>query len=142
MTHRVIDNFRERLRQCVDNNGSHLTDLIFKTYWNRKALYVLFENKNPFLFVFFLCLLLDLQICQIILLDPVFIFWIKNFNTQHRSWYSQTLSPILNCWRMSCFRDINFSSSFFFFKFLDKFILQLFPTRDLCLHVHSLLTDV
>ena len=31
MTRRVIDNFRERLRQCVDNNGSHLTDLIFKT---------------------------------------------------------------------------------------------------------------
>ena len=31
MTGRVIDNFRERFRQCVDNNGSHLTDLIFKT---------------------------------------------------------------------------------------------------------------
>ena len=31
MIRRVIDNFRERLRQCVDNNGSHLTDLIFKT---------------------------------------------------------------------------------------------------------------
>ena len=31
MTRRVIDNFRECLRQCVDNNGSHLTDLIFKT---------------------------------------------------------------------------------------------------------------
>ena len=31
MTRRVIDNFRERLWQCVDNNGSHLTDLIFKT---------------------------------------------------------------------------------------------------------------
>ena len=31
MTRRVIDNFRGRLRQCVDNNGSHLADLIFKT---------------------------------------------------------------------------------------------------------------
>ena len=31
MTRRVIDNFDEHLRQCVDNNGSHLTDLIFKT---------------------------------------------------------------------------------------------------------------
>ena len=28
---RVKDNFRERFRQCVDNNGSHLTDLIAKT---------------------------------------------------------------------------------------------------------------
>ena len=32
MTSQVIDNFCERHRQCVDNNGSHLTDLIFKTY--------------------------------------------------------------------------------------------------------------
>ena len=31
MTRWVIDNFHERLWQCVDNNGSHLTDLIFKT---------------------------------------------------------------------------------------------------------------
>ena len=31
ITRRVIDNFHERLQQCVDNNGSHLTDLIFKT---------------------------------------------------------------------------------------------------------------
>ena len=31
MIRRVIDNFRERLRQCVDNNGSHLSNLIFKT---------------------------------------------------------------------------------------------------------------
>ena len=69
MTSRVIDNFRERLRQCVDNNGSHLTDLIFKTQWNRMALYVLFENKNTFLFLYFICLLLKRD--QIILPDPV-----------------------------------------------------------------------
>ena len=31
MTRQVIDNFREHLRQCVDNNGSHLNDLIFET---------------------------------------------------------------------------------------------------------------
>ena len=31
MTHQVIDNFCEPLRQCVDNNGYHLTDLIFKS---------------------------------------------------------------------------------------------------------------
>ena len=65
-------NFRERLRQSVDNNGSHLTDLIFKTQWNRMALYVLFENKNTFLFLYFICLLLNLQMCQIILPGPVF----------------------------------------------------------------------
>ena len=48
MTRRVIDNFHECLKQCVDNNRSHLTDLIFKTEWNRMALYVLFENKKHF----------------------------------------------------------------------------------------------
>ena len=31
MTCKVIDNFHEHLQQCVDNNGPHLTDLIFKT---------------------------------------------------------------------------------------------------------------
>ena len=31
MTRWVIDNFHERLQQCVDNNESHLMDLIFKT---------------------------------------------------------------------------------------------------------------
>ena len=31
MIRRVLDKFRKRLRQCVDNNGKHLTDVIFKT---------------------------------------------------------------------------------------------------------------
>ena len=31
LTRRVVDNFREHLWQGVKNNGSHLTDLIFKT---------------------------------------------------------------------------------------------------------------
>ena len=44
MTRQVIDNFRECLWQYVDNNGFHLTDLIFKTEWNRMALKVLFEK--------------------------------------------------------------------------------------------------
>ena len=35
------------------------------------VLYVLFENKNTFLFLYFICLLLNLQMCQIILTDPV-----------------------------------------------------------------------
>ena len=31
MTHQVIDYFHEHIQQCVDNNRSHLTGLIFKT---------------------------------------------------------------------------------------------------------------
>jgi hypothetical protein len=30
MLQRVMQNFQKRLRECVDNNGRHLTDTIFK----------------------------------------------------------------------------------------------------------------
>ena len=33
---------------------------------------VLFENKNTFLSLYFICLLLNLQMCRIILPDPVY----------------------------------------------------------------------
>ena len=32
MTRRVMENFRERLHQCIANNGHHLSDIIFKTH--------------------------------------------------------------------------------------------------------------
>ena len=41
------------------------------------ALYVLFGNKNTFLFLYFICLLLNLQMCQIILTDPIYIYILK-----------------------------------------------------------------
>ena len=31
MTNIVMENFREQLRQCIMNNGRHLSDVIFKT---------------------------------------------------------------------------------------------------------------
>ena len=31
MTNTVMENFRERLRQCIANNGGHLGDVMFKT---------------------------------------------------------------------------------------------------------------
>jgi len=31
MTNIVMENFRERLRQCIANNGRHLSDVTFKT---------------------------------------------------------------------------------------------------------------
>ena len=34
------------------------------------ALYVLFENKDTLLCIYFICLLFNLQMCQIILTDP------------------------------------------------------------------------
>ena len=32
MTRKAMDNFRERLQQCVINNGRHLSDVIFKSF--------------------------------------------------------------------------------------------------------------
>ena len=40
---------------------------------NKMALYVLFKNKNNLLFIYIFCLLFNLQMCQIILTDPVYI---------------------------------------------------------------------
>ena len=48
---------------------------------NKMALYVLFENENTFLFLYFNWLLLNLQMCQIILPDPVFLE--KHFDLYH-----------------------------------------------------------
>jgi len=31
MTRKAMDNFRERLQECVINNGRHLSDVIFKS---------------------------------------------------------------------------------------------------------------
>ena len=31
MTRKAMDNFRERLQECVNNNGQHLIDVIFKS---------------------------------------------------------------------------------------------------------------
>ena len=31
MTNKVMENFRERLRQCIANNGRYLSEVIFKT---------------------------------------------------------------------------------------------------------------
>ena len=47
MTRKAIDNFRERLQQCVINNGRHLSDVIFKSV-QKTALYVLFISKRIF----------------------------------------------------------------------------------------------
>ena len=48
------------------------------------ALYVLFENKNTFLFIYFIWLLLKWD--QIILSDPVHIYLNDKQNIQNVSW--------------------------------------------------------
>lgn len=61
MARRVTDDFRDRFWQLVDDNGSRLTDLIFKTQLSRMTLYILFNTKNT-LFCFWI--LLNLLMCQ------------------------------------------------------------------------------
>ena len=41
------------------------------------ALYLLFKNKNTLLFIYIFCLLFKLQMCQIVLTDPVYIYIYK-----------------------------------------------------------------
>jgi hypothetical protein len=31
MTHRVMEKYQERLNQCIDNEGRHLSDAVFKS---------------------------------------------------------------------------------------------------------------
>ena len=35
LTRRVMKNFRERLQQCVANDGRHMSDMIFKTHYKK-----------------------------------------------------------------------------------------------------------
>jgi len=49
LTRRVMKNFRERLQQCVANDGRHMSDLIFKTHF-KTVFNVLFRNIFNFFF--------------------------------------------------------------------------------------------
>jgi hypothetical protein len=51
MTRRVMENYWERLDQCIDNEGRHVSDIIIEN-----ALCILFMIKN-----FFFCILLGLD---------------------------------------------------------------------------------
>ena len=48
MARKAMENFRERLQECVINNGRHLSDVIFKSVCKTIASCVLFINKRFF----------------------------------------------------------------------------------------------
>ena len=52
ISRRVIDNFRNRLRKCIESNGRKLTDLIFKTH-QIKCYYMQIQNKTIILRLLF-----------------------------------------------------------------------------------------
>jgi hypothetical protein len=45
-----MENYRERLNQFIDNEGRHLSDIIFKKNWYKTALSVLFKIKYLILY--------------------------------------------------------------------------------------------
>ena len=44
----VMDNYWERLHQFINNQGCHLRDGLFKTYWRKTAFCVLSRNRKTF----------------------------------------------------------------------------------------------
>jgi len=82
MTHKAMDNFRERLQQCVVNNGRHLSDVSFKSVWKKIASYVLFINKRIFCAPCFVWFLLPFKMWELFLPHPV-LHWM----------YSKKLKP-------------------------------------------------
>jgi len=45
---KVMDNYRERLHQCINIQGRHVSDVLFKTYSCKTAFYVLSRNRKTF----------------------------------------------------------------------------------------------
>ena len=45
---KVMDNYRERLHQCIDIQGRHLSVVLFKTRWCKTAFCVLSRNRKTF----------------------------------------------------------------------------------------------
>ena len=56
---------KETKNNCIIKKQSKMA------LYGKMALYLLFENKNIFLFLYFICLLFNVQMCQIILPGPV-----------------------------------------------------------------------
>ena len=71
MTRKAMDNFRERLQECVINNGRHLSDVIFKSIWKKNASYVLFINKRFSCVPCFIWFLLTFKMRELFLPHPV-----------------------------------------------------------------------
>jgi len=66
-----MDNYRERLHQCISIQGRHLSDVLFKTRWCKTAFWVLSRNKKTFAVSSLVLNLLASQIGDFFLPHPV-----------------------------------------------------------------------
>jgi len=71
---KVMDNYRERLHQCINIQGRYLSDVLFKTCWCKTAFCVLSRNnKKTFAVSSLVSNLLASQIGEFFLPHPVYI---------------------------------------------------------------------
>ena len=68
---KVTDSYRERLHQCINIQGRHLSDVLFKTRWCKTAFCVLSRNKKTFAVSSLVLNLLASQIGDFFLPHPV-----------------------------------------------------------------------
>ena len=69
---KFMDNYRERLHQCINIQGRHLSDVLFKTRWCKTAFCVLSRNKKTFAVSSLVLNLLASQIRDFFLPHPVY----------------------------------------------------------------------
>ena len=50
---KFMDNYRERLHQCINIQGRHLSDVLFNTRWCKTAFCVLSRNRKNICRIFF-----------------------------------------------------------------------------------------
>jgi hypothetical protein len=68
---KVMDKYRERLHQCINIQGRHLSDVLFKTRWCKTAFCVLSRNKKTFVVSSLVLNLLASKIGDFFLPHPV-----------------------------------------------------------------------
>jgi len=69
---KVMD-YRERLHQCINIQGHHLSDVLFKTRWCKTAFCVLSRNRKTFAVSSLVLNLFASQIGEFFLPHPVYI---------------------------------------------------------------------
>lgn len=121
MSRWVTDNFCERLWQCVENNSTHLTDLIFKTKWNKTALYVHLKNIDTFFVLYSISLLLNLQICHHFAAHCI----------SHRSSNLKIIHVNTYKWETLCMQSLWFGN-FKLFQFKNSHTWEKWYSYELC----------
>ena len=93
MTRKAMDNFRERLQECVINNGSHFSYVILKVF-EKMASYVLCKNKIIFCsFIISFGFYFPFKMCELYLPHPV--YYSLNNITMTANMFSALQKP---CW--------------------------------------------